>query len=114
MTALAGAARRPYQICTNCIMDTSDSHITFDEKGWCDYCENFYRNIVPVWHPNEHGAELLAGITRKIKAAGRRRDYDCLIGMSGGVDSSYVAYLAKARLGLRPLLFHVDGGWNSQ
>jgi N-acetyl sugar amidotransferase len=106
--------RRPYQICTNCIMDTSDSNITFDERGWCDYCNNYYENILPNWHPDEYGEKLLQRAIDEIKRHGKGRDHDCLIGISGGVDSSYVTYLAKEKYGLRPLLFHVDAGWNSQ
>jgi N-acetyl sugar amidotransferase len=103
-----------YQICSNCIMDTTDPQITFDERGWCDYCRNYYENILPNWHPNEKGAQMLAPVIDKIKRDGKGRDHDCLIGISGGVDSSYLAYLAKEKFGLRPLIFHVDAGWNSQ
>ena len=95
-------------------MDTSDPHITFDERGLCDYCRNYYQNIRPSWHPNEVGEKMIAPLIENIKQDGKRRDHDCLIGISGGVDSSYVAYLAKEKFGLRPLLFHVDAGWNSQ
>ena len=103
-----------YQICCNCIMDTSDSNITFDARGWCDYCINYHQNILPNWHTDERGAKRIAAQVAQIKKDGEGRDHDCLIGISGGVDSSYVAYLAKAKFGLRPLLFHVDAGWNSQ
>jgi N-acetyl sugar amidotransferase len=103
-----------YQICTNCIMDTSDPGITFDDHGVCDHCRNFYDVIKPSWHTDEVGARQLAGIVDKIKADGREKRYDCIIGISGGVDSSYLTYLAKVKLGLRPLIFHVDAGWNSQ
>lgn len=105
---------RPYQICANCIMDTSDSNITFDARGWCDYCNNYHANILPHWHPDERGERELQPVIDRIKREGRGRDHDCLIGISGGVDSSYVTYLAKEKYGLRPLLFHVDAGWNSQ
>jgi N-acetyl sugar amidotransferase len=103
-----------YQICSNCIMDTTDPDITFDERGWCDYCRNYYENILPNWHPDEKGEKMLAPVIDKIKKDGKGRDHDCLIGISGGVDSSYVTYLAKEKYGLRPLIFHVDGGWNSE
>lgn len=105
---------RPYQICTNCIMDTSDSGIVFDERGWCDYCNNYYTNILPNWHPDEIGWAMLQKDVEKIKAHGKGRSHDCLIGISGGIDSSYLTYIAVEKLGLRPLLFHVDAGWNSQ
>lgn len=107
-------SKRAYQICSNCIMDTSDSNITFDERGWCDYCNNYHSNILPNWHTDERGAAEIASIVERIKRDGRGRDHDCLIGLSGGVDSSYVTYLAKEKFGLRPLLYHVDAGWNSQ
>jgi N-acetyl sugar amidotransferase len=105
---------RPYAICANCIMDTSDSNITFDARGWCDYCNNYHANILPNWHPDERGEREIQAIASRIRAAGRKRSHDCIIGISGGVDSSYLTYLAKERLGLRPLIFHVDAGWNSQ
>jgi N-acetyl sugar amidotransferase len=107
-------SKRPYQICTSCIMDTSDSNITFDERGWCDYCNNYHQNILPNWHPDERGAQEMLAIAETIKSEGKSRDHDCIIGVSGGVDSSYVTLVAKEKLGLRPLIFHVDAGWNSQ
>ena len=102
-----------YQICSNCIMDTSDPNITFDEQGLCDYCRNFYKNIRPNWHPNEKGETMIAPLIDKIKKDGKGCAHDCLIGISGGLDSSYVTYIAKEKFGLRPLLFHCDAGWNS-
>jgi hypothetical protein len=107
-------AKRPYQICSNCIMDTSDSGIVFDEQGWCDYCNNYHSTILPNWHTDERGEREIMAQVEKIKADGKGKDHDCLIGLSGGVDSSYVVYLAKEKFGLRPLLYHVDAGWNSQ
>lgn len=95
-------------------MDTSDSKITFDARGRCEYCNNYYDNILPNWHPDERGERELQAQVDKIKREGQGRDHDCIIGISGGVDSSYVTYLAKAKFGLRPLLYHVDAGWNSQ
>lgn len=103
-----------YQICSNCIMDTTDPKITFDERGWCDYCNNYYENILPNWHPNETGEKMIAPVIDRIKRDGKGRKHDCIIGISGGVDSSYLTYLAKEQFGLRPLIFHVDAGWNSQ
>lgn len=95
-------------------MDTSDSNISFDSRGRCDYCNNYQENILPNWHTDERGQREIQVVAEKIRAEGRGRDHDCIIGVSGGVDSSYVALLAKERLGLRPLIFHVDAGWNSQ
>lgn len=104
---------REYQICTNCVMDTTDSAIVFDDKGVCDHCNNYYDKILPNWHTDEKGKKELDKIVAKIKKEGEGKDFDCIMGMSGGVDSSYLTYLAK-ELGLRPLVFHVDAGWNSQ
>lgn len=105
--------KRQYQICANCAMDTTDSLIKFDANGVCDYCNNYYSNIYPNWHPDELGEQKLRNVTEKIKAQGKGKDFDCIIGLSGGLDSSYLTYIAKEKLGLRPLLFHVDAGWNT-
>ncbi|MGN7739573.1 N-acetyl sugar amidotransferase [Pseudomonas sp. 22526] len=102
-----------YQICTQCIMDTSDPRITFDAQGVCDYCNNFKTTIEPNWHTDQQGEAELMALAEKIKAHGRGKDFDCIIGLSGGLDSSYAAYVAKVKMGLRPLLFHVDAGWNT-
>lgn len=105
---------RAYQMCTHCVMDTTDSKITFDENGVCDHCRTFYRDIQPAWHPDAQSEAELMKIVEKIKKEGRGKDFDCIMGMSGGIDSSYLTYIAKEKLGLRPLVFHVDAGWNSQ
>lgn len=106
-------ARLPYQICTNCIMDTSDPNILFDDRGWCDYCGNFSANILPNWHTDEKGEAELMKVAEKIREDGKGRDFDCIIGLSGGLDSSYCTYVVKEIMGLRPLLLHVDAGWNT-
>lgn len=95
-------------------MDTTDSKIRFDEFGVCDHCNNFDQEIRPNWHTNERGRLELELLVNRIKAAGKGRDFDCIIGMSGGIDSSFLTYVAKEDFGLRPLVFHVDAGWNSQ
>lgn len=105
---------RKYQICTNCVMDTTDSKIEFNENGLCDHCRTFYRDIKPYWHTDERGWKKIQKIAQDIRQAGKDNDFDCIIGMSGGIDSSYLVYLAKEKLGLRPLVFHVDAGWNSK
>lgn len=105
---------KEHKICSNCVMDTTDSKIVFDDKGVCDHCKTFYSTILPNWHTDERGQQCLEFITDKIKKAGKGKDFDCIIGMSGGVDSSYLTYIAKEKLDLRPLVFHVDAGWNSQ
>ena len=105
---------RDYQICTKTIMDTSDPSIVFDENGISDYYHNFHQNILPNWHTDERGEQELRKIAEKIKKEGVGKDFDCIIGMSGGLDSSYAVYIAKEKMGLRPLIFHVDAGWNTQ
>ena len=95
-------------------MDTTDSKIEFDSDGVCDHCNTFYNDVLPNWHTDEQGKLELDEIVKKIKKTGEGKDFDCIIGMSGGIDSSYLTYIAKEKLGLRPLVFHVDAGWNSQ
>ena len=95
-------------------MDTSDPNIIFDENGISDYYHNYHNSILPNWHTDENGLKELTEIAEKIKKEGVGKDFDCIIGMSGGLDSSYVTYIAKELLGLRPLIFHVDAGWNTQ
>lgn len=103
---------KEYQICNNCVMDTTDPEIRFDENGRCDFCDNFYNSILPSWHPDEVGEKQLREIAEKIKKDGKNKKYDCIIGLSGGVDSSYLAYISKVKLGLNPLMLSVDTGWN--
>lgn len=103
-----------YQVCTNCVMDTTDPNIQFDENGICSHCHEFKDVVEPSWHPDDYGHKELSVIMNKIKKHGKGRDFDCLLGLSGGVDSSYMLHMAVKEFGLRPLVFHVDGGWNSE
>lgn len=103
-----------YKICENCVMDTSDSNIIFDEQGICDHCNTFKTKIEPFWHTNENGKLQLEEIVSVIKKESKGKDFDCLMGMSGGIDSSFLLYKMVTEFGLRPLVFHVDAGWNSQ
>lgn len=103
---------RPYQRCTRCVMDTTDSKITFDENGVCDHCRNFDKNIAPYWKPQENRFDELEKLAEQIRKAGRNSEYDCILGLSGGADSSYLAYIAKEVMHLRPLALVVDTGWN--
>lgn len=103
-----------YKICNNCIMDTSDKKIVFDENGECDHCNNFKNYILPEWNFGKDRYNDLKKVAEKIKKDGKNRDFDCIIGLSGGLDSSYTAYIAKEIMGLRPLLLHVDAGWNTE
>ena len=104
--------KRPYQRCTQCVMDTTDTQIRFDERGVCDHCRNFEKNIKPYWKPAENRFDELERAAAKIRKAGRGKEYDCLLGLSGGADSSYMAYIAKEIMHVRPLAFVVDTGWN--
>lgn len=104
----------PHQICTNCVMDSTDSAIVFDERGVCDHCNTFYTKVQPRWDTGEKGKAELERMVETIRKSGRGKDFDCIIGMSGGIDSSYLVYAAKEIMSLRPLVFHVDAGWNSQ
>lgn len=102
------------KICSNCVMDTTDSKITFDEKGLCDHCITYSNDIEPVWNYGIGREEELKKLVEAIKKEGKGKDFDCLMGMSGGIDSSYLLYKMTHDYGLRPLVFHVDAGWNSQ
>lgn len=107
--------KKDYQICTNCIMDTTDPEIYFDENGVCNHCLNFENQLKKNWFPNEEGKKKLDAIINQIKIDGKNKKYDCVIGLSGGVDSSYLAYiLRKLYPELRILAVHIDGGWNSE
>lgn len=103
-----------YQQCTRCVMDTTASDITFDEQGVCNYCTEFLERSSHIIHedPVQKEARLNA-LVSKIKEAGRGKPYDCIVGVSGGVDSSWTLVEVK-RLGLRPLAVHMDNGWNSE
>src|SRR5688572_9340962 len=108
------APNSSYQICTQCVMDTSVPDITFDAAGVCNYCSAARERIA-----REHFGEVehtgrLEALIEQIRRDGKGRPYDCVIGVSGGVDSTYVAYLVKRKFGLRPLAVHFDNGWNSE
>lgn len=107
------AMQREYQICNRCIMDTTDPNIVFDERGNCNHCKLLIETRDRYWLPDERGREKLVQLISDIKSAGRGREYDCVIGLSGGVDSSYLAMVAQ-NWGLRILAIHVDGGWNTE
>lgn len=100
-------------ICSNCVMDQSDSMIIFDENGVCDHCLDFKQNVQPNWQFDAIGRKQLEKIISKVVADGKNRDFDCILGLSGGLDSSYMLHLLVKEFNLRPLVFHVDGGWNS-
>jgi N-acetyl sugar amidotransferase len=102
------------KICTRCVMDTTATEITFDEKGICNFCHQYDNVTTKDLYVDKGGEEMLNNLIEKIKKDGKNRQYDVLIGISGGVDSSYVAYLVKKVYGLRALAIHLDNGWNSE
>ena len=114
MLPVVGAARS-YQQCVRTIMDTTDPDITFDENGVSNHALSYEAIIAPIVEKAQSGAAAseLQQLVERIKADGRGKPYDCVIGISGGVDSSYLV-LQAVRLGLRPLAVHFDSGWNSE
>lgn len=102
-----------YKMCSNCVMDTSDSEIFFDDKGVCNHCHGFYERTSKDWFPNDEGKLRLDEIVNRIKQQNKHKKYDCILGLSGGVDSSYLALILKD-YGLRVLVVHVDAGWNQE
>ena len=105
-------SERKYQVCTRCVMDTTDTDIQFDEHGVCQRCREYEERILPDWnHGKGHETELQELIS-KIKKSGEGKKYDCILGLSGGLDSTYMLHLAVKEWGLRPFVFHIDCGWN--
>ncbi len=104
---------RQYQICARCVMDTSDPDIIFDEEGVCNHCHRYEQLLPSRVYSADEAPKKLEELVSTIKNHGKGNEYDCIIGVSGGVDSTYVAYLVK-KLGLKPLAVHFDNGWNSE
>lgn len=103
-----------YRICSRCILDTNDvSNIQFDARGICNYCQYYDKLSSSSLYSGEERDRKLSELIKKIKQSGKGKEYDCIIGVSGGVDSTYLAYFVK-KLGLRPLAVHLDYGWNSE
>jgi N-acetyl sugar amidotransferase len=99
-------------ICSRCILDTTVRDIWFDEKGECKYCK--IHDEMELHHPlDDSSPEKMKEMISKIKYDGRNRAYDCIVGVSGGRDSTYTLYTA-VKLGLRPLAVHFDNGWNTE
>lgn len=105
--------KHPHKECVRCVMDTSDPWITFNDEGVCNHCQAYdvYVNSIGTPEDRQHKLEQLVA---QLKARGKGKEYDCIMGLSGGVDSSYLAWFAVKKLGLRPLVVHVDTGWNSE
>lgn len=105
---------RSYQVCTRCVMDTSAADITFDEQGVCNYCNSFLKNYGSILQKDiTQSKRLLDSFVSKVKLEGKNKRYDCIVGVSGGVDSSWTL-VQVVKLGLRPLVVHMDNGWNSE
>lgn len=105
---------RSYRQCSLSVMDTiADPNITFDDKGVCNYYYEYKKAEAEQVFKGKEGRRRLKAITAQIKQAGQGKPYDCILGLSGGVDSTYLCLLAKEQ-GLRPLIVHCDNGWNSE
>jgi N-acetyl sugar amidotransferase len=102
-----------YRMCTRCIMDTTDPDIQFDENGVCNHCRGYEEKARSYLRTGPKGQAELNRLVEEIKAKGKGKEYDCVLGVSGGVDSTYVAYTLK-NLGLRPLAVHMDNGWDAE
>lgn len=98
--------------CTKCVLDTTVEDITFDENGVCNYCKE-YDKVIKTIPTGVDAQNKLNQIAKEIKRDGKNKNYDCILGLSGGVDSTYLAHLV-VELGLRPLVVHIDTGWNSE
>ena len=96
------------KVCNRCVMDTTASNIQFDSEGICNYCNAYFAQQKKALRNEKELDKIVA----TIKEEGKRKKYDCIIGVSGGVDSTYVAYYVK-KLGLRPLAVHLDNGWDA-
>lgn len=105
-------SEREYQVCTRCVMDTTDTDIQFDEHGVCQRCREYEERILPDWQHGKGHEKELQELIGKIKKSGEGKKYDCILGLSGGLDSTYMLHLAVKEWGLRPFVFHIDCGWN--
>lgn len=106
--------KQPYQICTRTVMDTSDPLISFDENGVCNHVHQYVNWIKSFRLTGKEASDNMDKIITKLRKEGKGKDYDCIMGLSGGVDSSYMSYLVTKVMGLRTLVVHVDTGWNSE
>jgi N-acetyl sugar amidotransferase len=103
-----------YKICAKTVMDTSDPAIKFDQDGISNHYWDFQNIVQPNWHPDAEGKARLEKIVDTLKKSGKGRSFDCIMGLSGGADSSYMLHKMVREYDLRPLVFHVDAGWNSE
>ena len=109
---IKSSIERPYQICKCCVMDTTDDDIVFDSDGVCMRCNEYKTRILPTWNYGKGHENELARLVDEIKTKGKGKKYDSILGLSGGLDSTYMLHLAVKEWGLRPFVFHIDAGWN--
>lgn len=102
------------RVCTVCVMDDANPAIVFDEAGQCNCCKGAFEQRETAWWPDARGAAKMDALVARLKAEGQGRPYDAMVGLSGGIDSAYLAHVLVTRYGLRLLAVHVDGGWNSE
>lgn len=100
------------KVCKHCVMNTTDTNLVLDENGVCDRCHDYEERILPWWNHGKGHEEELKKLIADIKKRGVGKEYDCLLGLSGGLDSSYMLHLAVKEWGLRPFAFHIDAGWD--
>lgn len=111
-STICSTIQRKYQICKCCVMDTTDEDISFDANGICMRCNEYIERIEPEWNHGKGHEKELEELLNAIKASGKGKEYDCILGLSGGLDSTYMLHLAVKEWGLRPFVFHIDAGWN--
>ena len=103
-----------YRICRKTVMDTSDPGITFDDDGISNHYWEYHNFIKHNWYQGDDGKRKLSSMIEKIQESGKGKDFDCILGLSGGLDSSYMLHKVVTEYNLRPLVFHVDGGWDTE
>lgn len=106
-------AQRNVQTCGVCVMDATTPGVSFDEAGQCNCCRSAIARMPLEWWPGKEGQAKLDKLIARLKNEGRGKPYDAMIGLSGGIDSAYLAHVLSADYGLRCLAVHVDAGWNS-
>ena len=104
--------KKEIKVCKHCVMNTTDTKLVLDENGVCDRCHDYEERILPWWNHGKGHEEELKKLIADIKKSGEGKEYDCLLGLSGGLDSSYMLHLAVKEWGLRPFVFHIDCGWD--
>lgn len=104
--------KKEIKVCKHCVMNTTDTNLVLDENGVCDRCHDYEERILPWWNHGKGHEEELKKLISDIKKSGEGKEYDCLLGLSGGLDSSYMVHMAVTEWGLRPFIFHIDAGWD--